>query len=177
MSVCICFTIFTGAAAGGGGGGGGGGAVRVIIESCLGRASVKMRGRRTMIPIAMISRKMAKVVVRPRLVFSLPPDSRRLSSNIRVPPTFKAYVNLDTDCLLFAPESKLHGQRKQPEPLWHQRTVSNQLTNKDLTENHRIRHRAITLPGRRASQWPACPSRSANPDRPRGWEPRSRSTN
>jgi len=43
-------------------------------------------------------------VVRPRLVFSLPPDSRRLSSNIRVSPYFRAYVNLDTDYVPFAPE-------------------------------------------------------------------------
>jgi hypothetical protein len=39
----------------------------------------------------------AKVVVRPRFVFSLPPDSRRLSSNINVPPYYRPYVNLDTD--------------------------------------------------------------------------------
>ncbi len=57
-----------------------------------------------MSPINPISRMMAKVVVRPRLVFSRPPDSRRLSSNIRVSPCYRAYVNLDTDQLPFAPE-------------------------------------------------------------------------
>src|SRR5580704_12667864 len=94
-----------GAAGGGGGGGGGGGATRDIMESCLGRASVKMRGIRTIIPIKPISRMIANVVVRPRFVFSLPPDSRRLSSNIKVSPYFRAYISLDTDRLPFAPKS------------------------------------------------------------------------
>ena len=43
------------------------------------------------------------MVVLPRLVFSLPPDSRRLSSNIKVSPCFSAYVKLDTDRFPFAP--------------------------------------------------------------------------
>ncbi|MFZ0760630.1 MAG: hypothetical protein WAM69_11810, partial [Candidatus Sulfotelmatobacter sp.] len=38
-------------------------------------------------------------------VFSLPPDSRRLSSNIEVSPYFTDHVKLDTDCVPFAPES------------------------------------------------------------------------
>src|SRR5712691_8929204 len=104
MSVWICFTIFTGAAAGGGGGGGGGGATRKVINCCLGRASVKMRGSKTITPINAISRMIAKVVVRPRLVFSLPPDSKRLSSNMRFSPAFRPYVNLDTDRVPFAPK-------------------------------------------------------------------------
>src|ERR1700683_3937592 len=79
--------IFTGAAAGGGGGGGGGGATRNVINCCFGRASVKIRGIKTIRPINPTSRMIAKVVVLPRLVFNLPPDSRRLSSNINVPPT------------------------------------------------------------------------------------------
>src|SRR5208282_747556 len=81
-SLCIFTTLTATAAGGGGGGGGGGGATRKVISCCLGRASVKMSGIRTIRPISAISRIIAKVVVRPRLVFSRPPDSRRLSSNI-----------------------------------------------------------------------------------------------
>ena len=49
-----------------------------------------------------------QVDVRPRLVLSLPPDSRRLSSNIRVSPYYRAYVNLDTERFPFAPKNDLH---------------------------------------------------------------------
>ncbi len=45
----------------------------------------------------------ATMDVRPRLVFSLPPDSIRLSSNIVILPYFRPYGNLDTDCFPFAP--------------------------------------------------------------------------
>src|SRR6267378_739830 len=100
-----------------------------------------MRGSRTMIPIAIISRKMAKVVVRPRLVFSLPPDSRRLSSNIRVSPYYRAYVYLDTDCLLFAPESTTQPLRR-PKPRLALKNHFQLRTNKGLTDNRRIRYRA-----------------------------------
>src|SRR5258708_4148459 len=50
--------------------------------------------------------------VRPRLVFSLPPDSIRLSSNMRFSPYFRPYGNLDTDCLLFAPEIRASYERR-----------------------------------------------------------------
>src|SRR5438270_4427603 len=74
------------AAGGGGGGGGGGGATRKVINCCLGKASVNNSGNRTRTP----TRKNWKIkeikVVAPRLVLSLPPDSIRLSSNIRFLP-------------------------------------------------------------------------------------------
>ena len=117
-------------------GGGGGGATRNVISCCLGSASVKIRGIRTMTPIRPISRMIAKVVVRPRFVFSLPPDSRRLSSNIVVSPCFRAYVYLDTDGLPFAP--KIDYPRtlaKSALPAVKART------NKGVSQNRPQRHR------------------------------------
>src|SRR5579883_1790274 len=102
-SLCTCLTTFTGAAAGGGGGGGGGGgATRKVINCCLGSASVKMSGSSTSTPTSAACKTNEIVVVLPRLVFSRPPDSIRLSSNIgfSVRP---AYTTLDTAALLFAP--------------------------------------------------------------------------
>src|ERR1700722_14891000 len=87
MSVWTTFTIFTTAAGGGGGGGGGGGATRNVINRVRGRASVKISGTRIMTPMIMNSMMNAKSDVRPRLVFSLFPDSMRLSSNINFSPT------------------------------------------------------------------------------------------
>src|ERR1700751_5373601 len=82
-SLWICFTILTGAAAGGGGGGGGGGgATRTVISCCLGSASVKTSGIKTSTPINSSCKMNEIVVVAPRFVLSLPPDSIRLSSNI-----------------------------------------------------------------------------------------------
>jgi hypothetical protein len=86
------------------------------MSCCLGRASVNMRGSKTMKPINAISRRMANVVVRPRFVFNLPPDSRRLSSNIRVSPYYRAYVNLDTVCFPFAPKLEPHRPSRPPKP-------------------------------------------------------------
>src|SRR5271170_5112408 len=144
--VCTCFTILTGAAAGGGGGGGGGGSTRKVISCCLGRASVKIRGISTIKPINPISRMIAKVVVRPRFVLSLPPDSRRLSSNMR-----------------FLLRQSLRKLRHRRRPLCSQiqrlaslapqksRQVRNALqlsTNTRLTQNQPHRYRAITCPGR-----------------------------
>src|SRR5580692_56430 len=175
--VCTCFTILTGAAAGGGGGGGGGGATRKVINCCLGRASVKMRGIRTMSPTRAISRMIANVVVRPRLVFNLPPDSRRLSSNITVSPYFRAYVSLDTEHFAFAPECGLHRQGLQsslPAPILSFPTYAN----KGLTRETRQHCVTGSLPGLdgppHRGVWP---SRSSNPDRPPGSALRSRSTN
>src|SRR5690349_90752 len=82
-SVWTCFTTRTGAAAGGGGGGGGGGgATSIAVNSRVGRASVNSSGRITITAMRMTCRPKENMVVIPRLVFSLPPDSRRLSSNM-----------------------------------------------------------------------------------------------
>src|SRR5438067_4094281 len=105
ISVCTVLTTFTGAAAGGGGGGGGGGgATRKVINCCLGRASVNKSGIRTKSPTRNTCSTMESAVVTPRFVFSLPPDSRRLSSNIGYLPITGPYVRLDTNCFLFAPK-------------------------------------------------------------------------
>src|SRR5215467_1706875 len=83
MSLCTVFTTLTGAAAGGGGGGGGGGgATKKVINCCLGRASVNRSGINTRIITRNICKMNDSIVVHPRFVFNLPPDSRRLSSNI-----------------------------------------------------------------------------------------------
>src|SRR5438270_12941558 len=88
MSVWICFTTLTGAAAGGGGGGGGGGATSMNIVVPLGKASVKINGIRIMTPTIMTCNMNETMEVHPRLVFSLPPDSIRLSSNMRFSPNW-----------------------------------------------------------------------------------------
>src|SRR6266446_5968496 len=75
------------AAAGGGGGGGGGGATRNVINCVLGKASVYRSGMRIRTPSRIICKTNENNVVAPRLVLSLPPDSIRLSSNIRFSPT------------------------------------------------------------------------------------------
>src|SRR6267142_6017620 len=74
------------AAAGGGGGGGGGGATRKVINCVLGKASVYRSGMRIRTPSRSICKTKENNVVAPRLVLSLPPDSIRLSSNIRFSP-------------------------------------------------------------------------------------------
>src|SRR5579864_4963385 len=86
MSVWITLTTFTGAAAGGGGGGGGGGATRNPNWTDFGRASVKISGIRTITPMIMNCSRNETIDVHPRLVFSLPPDSIRLSSNMEISP-------------------------------------------------------------------------------------------
>src|SRR5271168_3960761 len=54
-----------------------------MVTSCVaGKTSVKYSGRRSMTPSASASRPKAKNVQRPRLSRSLPPDSKRLSSNM-----------------------------------------------------------------------------------------------
>src|ERR1700758_1796132 len=106
MSVCTTFTVFIGvAAAGGGGGGGGGGATRNVINCCFGRASVKTSGRITRIPTRATWKMKETKVVAPRLVLNLPPDSIRLSSNIRFLPTTGPHVRLDTVCEVLAPRA------------------------------------------------------------------------
>src|SRR5205085_11724036 len=104
ISVCTCFTILTGAAAGGGGGGGGGGATRNVINCVLGKASVNSSGSNTRTPISATCNTNEKTVVAPRFVLSLPPDSIRLSSNIRLL-LHRPYVRLDTALDPFAPNS------------------------------------------------------------------------
>src|SRR6185437_1090001 len=85
MSVCTTFTTRCGTAAGGGGGGGGGGgATRKVINCCFGRASVYSSGSNTRMPTRQICSTNDKVVVTPRLVLNLPPDSIRLSSNMEL---------------------------------------------------------------------------------------------
>src|ERR1700678_2491881 len=86
LSNSLCtLTTCTGAAAGGGGGGGGGGGAVISVISCLvGSASVKINGNSTRTPRKRNSRMNEMTVVAPRLVLSLPEDSTRLSSNIRV---------------------------------------------------------------------------------------------
>ena len=81
MSVCTFLTIWT-SAGGGGGGGGGGGATSAIISCAFGSASVNSNGISTKTPITIASRMNEIVVVLPRLVLSLLPDSIKLSSNI-----------------------------------------------------------------------------------------------
>src|ERR1700722_7006429 len=96
------FTTLTTAAGGGGGGGGGGGATKPVSNVALGRASVNSSGINTMTPTRMISMMNVNEVVKPRLVFSLLPDSIRLSSNIRFP-LHCPYFPLDPACHYFAP--------------------------------------------------------------------------
>src|SRR5579872_7500111 len=115
MSVCTTLTTFTTAAAGGGGGGGGGGATRRNMVVPLGKASVKISGTSTMTPMIMNSIPNETNDVQPRFVFSLPPDSIRLSSNIVILPYFRPYANLDTDCVPFAP-SFLARRFEPPKP-------------------------------------------------------------
>src|SRR5215469_11581921 len=122
-SLWICFTILTGAAAGGGGGGGGGGgATKKVISCCLGSASVKISGIRTRTPTNSACRTKETAVVAPRFVFSLPPDSIRLSSNIgfslqRTLPIVRHHAfllcsqNLLPDCNILAARAKLLGTR------------------------------------------------------------------
>src|SRR5581483_11204997 len=86
MSVWMTLTTFTGAAAGGGGGGGGGGATRNPRVTVFGRASVKINGISTITPMIMNCRMNETMDVHPRFVLSLPPDSIRLSSNMRFSP-------------------------------------------------------------------------------------------
>src|SRR5882724_3302564 len=87
MSVWICFTTLTGAAAGGGGGGGGGGgATRKVMSCVFGKASVNNSGSNTSTPISATWKQNEMIVVMPRLVFNLLPDSMRLSSNIEDSP-------------------------------------------------------------------------------------------
>src|SRR5580704_1354642 len=82
-SLWICLTTLTGVAAGGGGGGGGGGgATRKVMSCCFGSASVKISGNSTSTPTSSACTMNEIVVVAPRFVFSRPPDSIRLSSNI-----------------------------------------------------------------------------------------------
>src|SRR6201997_5823429 len=90
------FTVLTGAAAGGGGGGGGGGATRNVISCCLGNASVNISGSKTRTPTNSACKMNEIVVVAPRFVFSRPPDSIRLSSNIGFSVQTRPYVFLDT---------------------------------------------------------------------------------
>src|SRR5262250_801680 len=112
MSLWICFTTLIGAAAGGGGGGGGGGgATRNVINCCLGNASVKINGSSTSTPTSSACKTNEIVVVAPRLVFSRPPDSIRLSSNIGFSVQTRPYVFLDTACFLFAPDCSFLLQR------------------------------------------------------------------
>ncbi len=87
ISVWMTFTILTGAAAGGGGGGGGGGgATRESVVLLFGKASVKISGISTMTPMIMNWMGNETIDVHPRFVFSLPPDSIRLSSNMVILP-------------------------------------------------------------------------------------------
>src|SRR5919108_5656966 len=106
ISVSILLTTFTGAAAGGGGGGGGGGATRNVINCVLGKASVNSSGSNTRTPTSATCNTNEKSVVAPRFVLSLPPDSIRLSSNIRFL-LHRPYVLLDTAPSLFAPRNSL----------------------------------------------------------------------
>src|SRR5580698_6117316 len=109
-------------AAGGGGGGGGGGAVMTMPSNCaLGNASVNRSGIRTITPMSAASSKNAKPLVRPRLVFSLPPDSIRLSSNISVL-LHRPYLLLDTAQLAFDPD-KIKTVPNSTSGLRHQLTV------------------------------------------------------
>src|SRR6476661_589145 len=103
MSVSI-FATFTPAAGGGGGGGGGGGAARNVIVIALGNASVNISGIRIKMPTMTASRMNETNVVLPRLVFSLPPDSIRLSSNICFLPA-QTYEALDTSCNSVVPNT------------------------------------------------------------------------
>src|SRR5581483_9447475 len=106
MSVCTTLTTRWGTAAGGGGGGGGGGgATRNVINCCLGRASVQSSGIRMRMPTRATCRTNEIVVVIPRFVLSLPPDSMRLSLNIRVSPDTGPYTFLDTKHWRIAPKT------------------------------------------------------------------------
>src|SRR4051812_35154345 len=102
MSVCTTLTTRT-AAGGGGGGGGGGGAASGIISWGGGRALGENKGNKTMDPMMTASKIKEKVVVLPRAVFSFPPDSIRLSSNIGFLPA-QVYGDLDTRHRAFAPD-------------------------------------------------------------------------
>src|SRR2546428_7161853 len=104
ISVRIRMTTITGDATGGGGGCGCGGATRNVINCVLGKASVNSSGSNTRTPISATCNTNEKTVVAPRFVLSLPPDSIRLSSNIRLL-LHRPYVRLDTALDPFAPNS------------------------------------------------------------------------
>src|ERR1700756_421135 len=126
MSVWMTFTILTGAAAGGGGGGGGGGATRNPNCTDLGKASVKINGIRTITPMIMNWIRNETMDVHPRFVFSLPPDSIRLSSNMEFSPTFSdPYGYLDTDYFSFAPRIYICAQESWIRPEWRRANLLN----------------------------------------------------
>src|ERR1051325_4549552 len=114
MSVWTCFTTCTGAAAGGGGGGGGGGgATSNVACNALGKASVNSNGISTRTPISPIGKRNAIVVVPPRFVLSFPPDSIRLSSNIRFSYPHPTQY-LDTACSQNAPSLESPHYKLEP---------------------------------------------------------------
>src|SRR5437879_37068 len=114
MSVWITFTILTGAAAGGGGGGGGGGATRNPNCIDLGKASVKISGISTITPMIMNWIRNDTTDVHPRAVFSLPPDSIRLSSNMEFSPNFLRPLRILRHRLFLLCSQNLHSRAKRP---------------------------------------------------------------
>src|SRR5713226_1018695 len=111
MSVSTCFTTFT-SAGGGGGGGGGGGATKAIMSCAFGNASVNSSGIRTIMPTITACSPKENAAVAGLLVFSLPPDSIKLSSNISFLPA-QTYDALDTGHPRFAPSSCLFCKQQQ----------------------------------------------------------------